>query len=140
MVNGWSHIHSTISLERLTFPRLPIAAPLPYILSRLLVMARPAQALQVAVVEDGAAIVDRQNVVDQHGRRGATCLAAHPAQWLGCQMHRADPLPARIIATLTRRPTPLVMLGSGRTPQRAAHAAHASLHQASAARPPTRRR
>ena len=95
---------------------------------------------QQVVPPIAATVAPRFDVVYVGRRLDAACLLAMRAERMRRQVGRTRTLPPAAIATLGSRAALLIMLGGGRTPQRAAHAAHASLHQPGAARPPTRRR
>ena len=95
-------------------------------------MARVTQRQQVVPLV-AAAVAARHHMMHVGGWRDPACLLAMRTERMCCQVGSTHTLPPATIATLCSRATLLVMLGSRGTPQRAAHAAHASLHKSSAA-------
>jgi len=91
-------------------------------------VALSAQRLQIVIVQHGASVADRHNVIDQHGRRYATARRTQATQRLTRQMHQTHTPPPAIVPASRRAASPLIVLCRHAHAQIAARAAYASTH------------
>ena len=106
---------------------------------RDLAVARVTQRQQV-VPPVAATVAPRPDVMHVCCWLDAPSLLAVSAERMGSKVGSTRTLPSTTVAALGSRAALRVMLGRRCPAQWPAHAAHASLHQPGASRPPTRRR